>query len=99
MNLDQHIIDRLCSLARQYRIEKIIQFGSRARGTNHNRSDIDLAVFGITNAAWYLDFQEAAEEQVPALLRFDLVDMNAACVSDELRKEIEKDGIVLYEKI
>ena len=80
MNLDRHIHEKLCSLAQQYHIEKIILFGSRARESNHEHSDIDLAVYGITNAACYLDFQEAIEEQIPTLLRFDLADMNGISV-------------------
>lgn len=99
LNLDQNIIQKLCMLSREYQVEKLLLFGSRARGTNYEYSDIDLAAWGIRSAAQYLDFQDAIEEQVPTLLRFDLVDMNASGVSDELRREVEKDGVVLYEKI
>lgn len=99
VNLEQGIIDRLRSLAQQYRAEKVVLFGSRARGSGHARSDIDLAVWGIRDAARYLDFKEAVEEQVPTLLRFDFADMEGAFVSDALRAEIKKDGVVIYEKI
>lgn len=75
MNVEPMIVHGLCEIARHYHIEKIILFGSRARGDNHSRSDIDLAVWGIHDAVRYLDFQEAVEEQIPTLLRFDLIDM------------------------
>ena len=32
--------------AKDFGMEKVILFGSRARGTNHDKSDIDLAVSG-----------------------------------------------------
>ena len=99
MNLEPLIVHKLRILAKQHNIEKMILFGSRARGDNHNRSDIDLAVWGIHDAVSYLDFQEAVEEQIPTLLRFDLVDMDGFSVSGALREEINKDGVMIYEKI
>jgi predicted nucleotidyltransferase len=33
-------------LARAHNVEKIILFGSRARGDNRPRSDLDLAIYG-----------------------------------------------------
>lgn len=35
-------------------------------------------------------------EIVPTLLMFDVVDLDNAC-NEDLRKEIERDGVVLYE--
>lgn len=99
MDLDRSVVQALRELAVRHQVDKIVLFGSRARGDNHSRSDIDLAVWGIHNAVRYLDFQEAVEEQVPTLLCFDIVDMEAFTVSDALRAEINKDGVVLYEKI
>lgn len=99
MNLDESIRQKLCFLAKQFSIKKMVLFGSRARGDSHAHSDIDLAVWGIKDARAYLDFQEAVEEQVLTLLSFDIVDMDSISVSNALREEIDKDGVVLYEKI
>lgn len=99
MNLDVFIVQKLRELARQHGADKIVLFGSRARGDNHSRSDVDLAVWGLHDAIRYLDFQEAVEEQVPTLLRFDIVDMDGFSVSDTLRDEIKKDGVLIYEKV
>lgn len=99
MNLDVFIVQKLRELARQHDADKIVLFGSRARGDNHSRSDVDLAVWGLHDAIRYLDFQEAVEEQVPTLLRFDIVDMDGVSVSDTLRDEIKKDGVLIYEKV
>jgi len=35
-------------------------------------------------------------EIVPTLLMFDVVDLDSGC-NEELRAEIERDGVVLYE--
>lgn len=39
------------------------------------------------------------EEDVWTLLEFDLIDMDYGVVSAELKAEIERDGIVIYEKV
>lgn len=74
-------------------VKKLVLFGSRARGTNTARSDIDLAVYGGDFDRFYDDIQE----KTWSLLSFDLIDMDQM-VSDDLRKEIQKDGVTIYEK-
>ena len=63
--------------------------------SHHPKSDIDLAVYDCTN---FRDFSFSVDEKIMTLLQFDIVNMNAD-VSEELRKEIERDGIIIYEKI
>lgn len=43
----QKVIEEIIVLAKKYHVEKVILFGSRARGDYHSRSDIDLAHFKI----------------------------------------------------
>lgn len=74
-------------------ITKIVLFGSRARGTNTERSDIDIAVYGGS----FDDFYWNVKEKIHSLLMFDIVQADAP-ISDELKEEIEKDGVVIYEK-
>lgn len=45
-NLPDRVLRELCFFAQKYSIGKLILFGSRARGTNTERSDIDIAVYG-----------------------------------------------------
>ena len=45
-NIPNRVLKDLCALAKENNISKIILFGSRARGTNTDRSDIDIAVSG-----------------------------------------------------
>ena len=67
--------------------------GSRARGTNTERSDIDIAVYGGDFDGFYWDIKEKTH----SLLMFDIVQADVS-ISDELKEEIEKDGVVIYEK-
>lgn len=93
-NLDQQLVDEIIAVAVQNGVKKVLLFGSRARGDNSERSDIDLAISG-GNA---LDFYYDVEEKVHTLLMFDVVELDRG-ISAELQAEIERDGVILYEKI
>ena len=92
-NLPDRILRELSSFAQKYSITKIILFGSRARGTNTERSDIDIAVYGGNFEQFYWD----VKEKTHSLLMFDIVQADAV-ISDELKQEIERDGVIIYEK-
>lgn len=83
----------IVQFARAHKVERVILFGSRARGDHTERSDIDLAVYGGDFEAFYWDMKDNAR----TLLMFDLVDLNKK-ISDGLREEIERDGRIIYEK-
>lgn len=86
---------QLAALGRKFGAARIVLFGSRARGDNRERSDIDIAVYGLPKPAWS-DFEDAVDA-LPTLLPFDLIDMNRP-ISEELRANIERDGIDLMTK-
>ena len=92
-NLPDRILRELSFFAKKYAVTKIILFGSRARGTNTERSDIDIAVFGGDFEQFYWD----VKEKIHSLLMFDIVQADAK-ISDELKQEIERDGVTIYEK-
>ena len=92
-NLPDRVLRELSYFAQKYSIEKIILFGSRARGTNAERSDIDIAVYGGDFDHFYWD----VKEKVHSLLMVDIVQADVA-VSDELKQEIGRDGVTIYEK-
>ena len=73
--------------------QTIILFGSWARGTNTERSDIDIAVYGGDFDHFYWD----VKEKTHSLLMFDIVQADEL-ISEELKQEIEKDGVIIYEK-
>lgn len=82
-------------IGEKYAAEKIVLFGSRARGDNHDRSDIDLAVYGMPeeNRAYF--WWEI--EDLPTLLKFDIVHINSN-TDNALVENIERDGVSIYEK-
>ena len=93
MNLDKNIAAEIISLAKRHGVRKVVLFGSRARGDNSERSDIDLAVSGGN----FLDFAFDVDEEVSTLLKFDVVNFDTKLAPD-FRAEIERDGVVIYEK-
>jgi predicted nucleotidyltransferase len=92
-NLPERIVRDISTFAKKYDIGKVVLFGSRARGTNAERSDVDIAVSGGDFDGFYWE----TKENTHSLLTFDIIDLNAN-VSDDLKREIEKDGVTIYEK-
>ncbi len=93
-NLPNKIVERIRTFARERNVAKVILFGSRARGTNGERSDVDIAAVGGDFGAFYRDVQE----RIDSLLSFDVVNLSSSA-SDELKKEIERDGVTIYEEV
>ena len=93
MDLRQDIQAAIIALAPEYGLEQVILFGSRARGDNWERSDIDLAVRGGDVIRFSLDL----DDRVPTLLLFDVVDLGGA-VDPDLLVSIQREGRKLYEK-
>ena len=91
--LPNRVLNTIRLFAGKHNVQKVFLFGSRARGTHTERSDIDIAVVGGDFDAFYWDIKENTH----SLLMFDIVNMDES-TSDDLREEIEKDGIMIYEK-
>ena len=94
IGIKQNILEEIRTFAKRYELSRVILFGSRARGDQKERSDIDLAVSGgnITG------FSLAVDENTNTLLRFDIVNLDAS-VQEELLQSIEREGVMIYEKI
>ena len=91
------ILELARRLAEHPAVERIWLFGSRARGDQFQRSDIDLAIEapGMGRYEWLkiaLDF----EDEAPTLLSIDLIRLEEA--PEHLRQEIREEGILLYER-
>ncbi len=84
-------IDRIC---REFGAEKVILFGSRAKGTALERSDIDIAVYGVENMPGF----EEAIDNINTLYTIDIVDMNS-CKNENLISDIERYGCKISEAI
>lgn len=92
--IKEQVQAEICRFAEKNHLRQVILFGSRARGDHHRASDIDLAASGGNIA----QFAAEVEEETSTLLKYDVVDLERA-VSEELRRSIEQEGRVLYEKI
>lgn len=92
--IKQIVINQIRELAMQYDIQKVILFGSRARGAYRSKSDIDLACSGGDCIRFSLDVDEKTE----TLLKFDIVNLDGS-VQQELLQSIQNEGIIIYEKI
>lgn len=92
----EDVYKQIGEIAEKFDVKKIVLFGSRARKTNHLKSDIDIAVYGCKN---FELFSDALNEDLWSLLQLDIINMDKKNVSPELISEIERDGVVLYEKI
>ena len=93
-DLPERVLQDIVKAAKKYDIEKVILFGSRARGDNRERSDIDLAVSGgnIT------EFTFGIEDEGWTLLLFDVGNFDRPG-QPELLAEVDRGGVVLYEKV
>lgn len=96
MDLPEKVITGIKNLAEEYDVQKVVLFGSRARGDNDPKSDIDLAVYGCAD---FTNFSLDVDERVWTLLMFDILDMDRYDYSQELLQEIVRDGVTIYEKV
>lgn len=95
MDLPSSLADGLAELARRYGAQRLVLYGSRARGDNGPRSDIDLAVFGmpeVNRSAFWL-----GTEELPTLLKFDIAHVSPG-MDPAFLENIEKEGVTLYEQ-
>jgi len=91
--ISQWIADEL---ARIECVRRAVLFGSRARGDNRERSDIDVAIEAPeATAGEWSDIVETVDS-APTLLRLDVVRLERTPAA--LRKEIERDGKEIYSR-
>lgn len=93
--LTYNFLDRLKALPF---VEAIYLYGSRARGDNGRRSDIDLAVLcpGATDEEWGKVL--AVIENADTLLEIDCVRLDTLSDCDRLKQNIVSQGKLLYRR-
>ncbi len=74
---------------------KKLSFSVPVRGDNHERSDIDIAVYGMPEQNRPLFWSDI--DDLPTLLKFDLVHITKHTDS-AFAETIEKEGVILYEQ-
>ena len=90
----EEIIEMIIGVCRQHSANCAILFGSRAKGTSTERSDIDIAVTGVE------DFSVMQEdlEALPTLFKVDLVNLDT-CRNQALLEDIKQYGKKIYEQV
>ena len=90
------VYDEIIDFSKDIGVDRIVLFGSRARGDNQEKSDIDIAVYGCSD---FFRLKMKIDEELWSLLHIDIINMDDNNVSQELINEINRDGVVLYEKV
>ncbi len=87
------VIAEIVAQCKKHGADKVILFGSRAKGTSLERSDIDIAVSGVS------EFEELSEavQEIPTLYGIDIVDLDT-CANRLLLEDIAEYGHKIYEK-
>lgn len=89
------LYQQIAAIGRRFGAHRIVLYGSRARGDYRERSDVDLAIYGLPPET-RSSFQDAIEE-LPTLLSFDVIFMDDP-LSPEFIQKVEKEGIDLMTK-
>jgi len=78
-------------------IEKVLIFGSRAKGTNRPGSDIDLALIGDKLNSLLVNRVSSALDDLPLPYMFDLINYHE--INNEfLKKKVDDEGKLFYER-
>ena len=96
INLPVNVLKEIRNLAKSYDIEKILLFGSRARGDHKHKSDIDLAVYTGPSFNRQGHFASAIDD-LPTLLKIDVVFIDDS-IDKKLLLNIMQEGVVIYER-
>lgn len=88
-------LELICSVLRQHpEVHRATLFGSRAKGTHHDRSDVDLALSGELGLLGAEAIATELEE-LPLPYRFDVQALEQISLAP-LLEHIKRVGIVIY---
>lgn len=90
------VLQEIKEIAMKYKIDRVILFGSRARGDNSHVSDYDIAVYAsslteLEKTLFYYDIDE-----IETLKKIDIVYIDTSTDRTFL-DNISRDGVIIYE--
>lgn len=94
--ISDKLLNDLCNIFNNYtEIDRVILFGSRARGDNKNTSDVDLCIFGmdVTHLVLAKVTMDIYELDTP--LSFDILNFNELS-KKALIDNILNEGVEIY---
>lgn len=81
------IYEKISTYCKEAGASEVILFGSRAKGTARERSDIDIAVRDVSDIGSLREKIDA----IPTLITIDLINLNT-CQNQFLLEDIQKYG-------
>ena len=88
------VLQRIIEICKELSAEKVYLYGSRAKGTNLERSDIDIAAAGVKE----FERLEEAVEEIDTLYTIDLLNLDTVR-NQNLLEDVVLYGRKIYEKI
>lgn len=95
--LPEKLVYKIQEIGEKYKVERILLFGSRARGDYKPTSDIDLAVYPVAGFMRRGYFSSEIDD-LETLLKIDVVFIDAH-TDTKLVENINKEGVVIYERL
>lgn len=93
-----NVLDEIKFIAGNYAIEKVVLFGSRARGDNSDTSDYDIAVYDNSMKSTDKACFKSELEEISTLKKIDVV-FTTDTISDKLKENIDREGVVIFEQV
>lgn len=96
--LDEGTLEQIKTVFSKFDIlEKVVLYGSRAKGTFKPYSDIDITLFGDGLTLTYQQEIEIALDDLFLPFKFD-ISCYDTIQNEDLKEHIERVGIILYSK-
>jgi uncharacterized protein len=95
MEMDS-VIEQIREIAIKYKINKLVLFGSRARGDHSPVSDYDIAIYAKNLSVLDRANFRADIDEIETLKKIDIAFVYDSA-TDDLMKNIKRDGVILYE--
>ncbi len=92
-----YVLDEIKAIAIKYGIDKLVLFGSRARGDNSPRSDYDIAIFVKQLTVKERALFSSEIEEINTLKKIDIIFIDDD-IEEALLESIIKEEVVIYDK-
>lgn len=96
--LDQHELETICEILAHFpEVERATLYGSRAKGTHNERSDIDIALFGTSLDRHDVNRIHLELDDSDLVTSVDLLDYNSIN-NPRLKDHIDRIGETIYRR-
>lgn len=89
------VLDELAKIAKRYKVDGVLLYGSRARGDYSPVSDYDVAFIAEDISAQDKTRLCHAVEEIRTLKKIDVVFISR-CDEDDFVRQILREGVVIY---